>query len=331
MITDHSQYPTTRLRRNRANASIRALVRETHLAPDDFILPIILCEGKALSEPVALMPGVYRHSPDQAVSLARQAWDCGIKAVMLFPQTPAHLRNSEASEAFNPDNLVCKATRLLREHIPDLLIICDVALDPYTDHGHDGLLRGDVIVNDETNTALIRQALVQVEAGCDTIAPSDMMDGRIGAIRAALDQHGFSDIRLLSYAVKYASQFYGPFREALGCDQLLKGDKKTYQMDPANRLEALREVALDIAEGADQIMVKPAMPSLDVVAMVKEQFKIPTFAYQVSGEYAMLAFAAQAGAFDFDHAQMESLTAIRRAGADAIISYYALDAAKHCQ
>jgi porphobilinogen synthase len=273
------------------------------------------------------MPGVDRMSVDLIVDAVKRAEDAGIPAIALFPYTDPILRDDAGSEAFNPDNLVCRATRAVREACPNIMIVCDVALDPYTSHGHDGLIVGGEIVNDETVESLIKQALVQAEAGCDTLAPSDMMDGRIGAIRAALDDVGRSDVRILAYAAKYASCFYGPFRDAVGSSTALIGDKRTYQMNPANSDEALREVALDIAEGADMLMVKPGMPYLDILQRVKSEFHLPTFAYQVSGEYSMLRTAFDLGYMDRDRGILETLMCFKRAGADAVLTYFALDAA----
>ncbi|MGL4397841.1 MAG: porphobilinogen synthase, partial [Hyphomicrobium sp.] len=306
-------FPAIRMRRNRKTPWARALVRETTLQPADLIWPLFVTEGTAQRTPVAVMPGVYRLTVDQAVEAAHDAHRLGIPAVALFPFTDPALRTADGREAFNPDNLVCRATRAIKKTGLDIGVILDVALDPYTSHGHDGLLVGDAIVNDETNAALIKQSLVQAEAGADILAPSDMMDGRIGEIRRALEASGHSNVQLMSYAAKYASAFYGPFRDAVGSAGFLKGDKRTYQMDAANSDEAIREVALDLAEGADMVMVKPGMPYLDIVRRVSETFKVPTFAYQVSGEYAMIVRAAEAGAFDCDKAMLESLMAFKRA------------------
>ncbi len=328
MLIPNIQYPMVRMRRNRSCAMVRSLVCETKLNAQDFVLPLFICEGTAKRQPIEKLPGIYRYNLDSIVGKVQEAIDAGICAIALFPETPVTLRNAQASEAVNPKNLICQALHILRKAFPDMIFICDVALDIYTDHGHDGLLIDNKIHNDQTNAILVEQALNQARAGCDTLAPSDMMDGRIGVIRKALDAAGFSHVRLLSYGVKYASQFYGPFRDAVGSDKVLKGDKKTYQMDPGNIREGLRETSLDISEGADIVMVKPAIGYLDVISALKANFPIPIFAYQVSGEYAMLAFGAQAGAFDFELAMMEQLTSIKRAGADAIFSYYALEAAK---
>ncbi len=324
-------YPTTRPRRNRQDGFTRRLVAEHRLSTDDLIWPIFFTEGTAQETEVASMPGVRRVSLDRLEAHVAPAAKLGIPALALFPVTPVDQRDAEGTQSGNPDNLMCRAARLLKSAFPDIGLIGDVALDPYTDHGHDGLLRGDVIVNDESVAVLVRQSLNQAEAGIDILAPSDMMDGRIGAIRQALDAHGHADVRLMSYAAKYASAFYGPFRDALGSGGFLKGDKKTYQMDPANSDEALREVALDLAEGADMVMVKPGMPYLDIIRRVRERFAVPTFAYQVSGEYAMIMAAANNGWIDRDRAMMESLLAFKRAGCDGILTYFALDAARQLQ
>lgn len=322
------RYPVARPRRNRATAAIRALTAETVLTVDDLIWPIFVMEGAGVRQAVPSMPGVERLSVDNVVEAAMAAQKLGIRAIALFPYTNPDLRDEMGSESVNPDNLVCRAVRAVRAACPDLILICDVALDPYTSHGHDGLIRDGQIVNDETVDALVRQALVQAEAGCDTLAPSDMMDGRIGAIRAALDDSGRTDVRIMSYAAKYASCFYGPFREAVGSSSTLIGDKRTYQMDPANSDEALREVEMDLAEGADMVMVKPGMPYLDIVRRVKERFHVPTFAYQVSGEYAMLRTSFDSGILDRQRGIMESLLCFKRAGADGVLTYFAMDAAK---
>ena len=324
-------YPAVRLRRNRKTNWSRRLVAENTLSAADLIWPIFVMDSKAKREAVSSLPGVERLSVDQVVEAAQEAVKLGIPALAIFPFTNPELRSDDAAEAFNPENLVCRATRAIKKAGIDIGIILDVALDPYTSHGHDGLLIGDEIVNDETIAALIKQSLVQVEAGADILAPSDMMDGRIGAIRAVLEGAGHKNTQIMSYAAKYASAFYGPFRDAVGSTGLLNGDKRTYQMDPANSDEALREVALDITEGADMVMVKPGMPYLDIVRRVSETFDIPTFAYQVSGEYAMIAHAAEAGAFDCDKAMMESLLAFKRAGAVGVLTYFAPRAAKLLQ
>ncbi|TMJ06403.1 MAG: porphobilinogen synthase [Alphaproteobacteria bacterium] len=314
---------TTRMRRNRKSEWARRMVRENVLTVDDLIWPLFIADGTTVRVPVASMPGVERLSVDQAVRAAVRAAELDIPCIALFPYTDPKLRDAEGSEALNPDNLVCRAIRTIKKEVPDIGILCDVALDPYTSHGHDGLLQGDEIVNDETVAVLVRQALCEVEAGCDIIAPSDMMDGRVGAIRAALDAAGRTDVQIMAYAAKYASAFYGPFRDAVGSSKTLTGDKRTYQMDPANSDEALREVALDIAEGADMVMVKPGLPYLDIVARVKDAFGMPTFVYQVSGEYSMIMAAVQNGWLDHERAMLESLTAFKRAGADGVLSYFA--------
>lgn len=321
-------FPHTRPRRLRRTPWSRRLVAEHRLATADLIWPLFVIEGSARREPVSSMPGVERLSVDLIVEAAREAARLGIPAVALFPYTDPKLRTDDAREAMNPDNLVCRATRAVRKAGVDVGVILDVALDPYTSHGHDGLVRDQVVVNDETVAALVAQSLVQAEAGADILAPSDMMDGRVGAIRRALEGRGHTDTLIMAYAAKYASAFYGPFREAVGSGGLLRGDKRTYQMDPANSDEALREVALDIAEGADMVMVKPGLPYLDVVRRVAETFRVPTFAYQVSGEYAMLAAAAERGWLDGDAAMMESLLAFKRAGAAGVLTYFAPRAAK---
>jgi porphobilinogen synthase len=316
-------YPLVRPRRNRRAAWARALVSENALQPSDLIWPLFVLEGTGRREPIPSMPGVERLSIDLVAGAAREAAALGIPAVALFPYTDPKLRTDDAREAFNPDNLVCRATRAIKDTGVDVGVILDVALDPYTSHGHDGLVRDGVILNDETVDALVRQSLNQVAAGCDVLAPSDMMDGRIGAIRRALESAGHADTQIMSYAAKYASAFYGPFRDAVGSSSTLKGDKRTYQMDPANTDEALREVALDIEEGADMVMVKPGMPYLDIVRRVSETFKVPTFAYQVSGEYAMIVAAAERGWLDPDKVMLESLLAFKRAGAAGVLTYFA--------
>jgi porphobilinogen synthase len=331
MMTDAvppGQFPTTRLRRNRHDAWTRRLVAENRLSVDDLIWPIFLAEGSGLVTDVASMPGVQRVSLDRLAGHVEPAAKLGIPALALFPATPAEKKDAEGTESGNPDNLMCRAARLLKREFPDIGLVGDVALDPYTDHGHDGVIRAGYVANDESLVVLTRQALVQAEAGIDVIAPSDMMDGRIGAIRAALDAKGLIHTRLMSYAAKYASAFYGPFRDAVGSGGALKGDKKTYQMDPANSDEALREVALDLAEGADMVMVKPGMPYLDIARRVHDRFGVPTFAYQVSGEYAMIMAAVRNGWLDHDRAMMESLIAFKRAGCAGVLTYFAVTAAK---
>ena len=316
-----------RPRRNRKSDWARRLVREHALSVDDLIWPLFLTAG-AGTEPVASMPGVLRHGLDAAVDAARQAADLGIPAIALFPNTDPALRDEAGSEAHNPDNLVCRAVRAIKAAAPQLGVITDVALDPYTSHGHDGILRGSEIANDESVAALVGQALNQARAGADVIAPSDMMDGRVGAIRRGLDGEGFAQVQIMSYAAKYASAFYGPFRDAIGTNATLIGDKRTYQMDPGNGDEALREVALDLEQGADMVMVKPGMPYLDIVRRVSETFGVPTFAYQVSGEYAMIKAAAGHGWIDGERAMMESLLGFKRAGASGVLTYFALEAAR---
>jgi porphobilinogen synthase len=321
-------FPATRPRRNRRADWSRRLTRETRLSVDDLIWPIFVIEGEKAREPVASMPGVERLSIDLAVEAAREAAALGLPALALFPHTDVSLRDADGSEACNPANLVCRAVRAIKREVPEIGIICDVALDPYTSHGHDGLLIDGEIDNDRTIEVLVAQALIQAEAGCDILAPSDMMDGRVGAIRAALEASGFAHTQILAYAAKYASAFYAPFRDAVGSGAMLRGDKRSYQMDPANGAEALREVALDIAEGADMVMVKPGLPYLDIVWRVKEAFRMPTFVYHTSGEYSMIAAAAERGWLDRDRVMMETLLAFKRAGADAILTYFARDAAR---
>ena len=318
----------TRLRRSRRAPWSRRLVREHVLTIDDLIWPVFIIEGKKRREPVASMPGVERFSVDELVREVEGAAKLGIPAVALFPNVDRALRDEEASEALKDDNLVCRAIAAIKKNIPEIGVITDAALDPYTSHGHDGLLRGSEIVNDETVGVLARHAVLQAQAGCDIVAPSDMMDGRVGAIRSALDANGFQHVQIMAYAAKYASAFYGPFRDALGSSKTLVGDKATYQMDPANADEALREVALDIEEGADSVMIKPGMPYLDIVRRVKDSFGVPTFAYQVSGEYAMLTAAAANGWLDGERVMVESLIAFKRAGADGVLTYFAPRVAK---
>ncbi|HAY82113.1 MAG TPA: porphobilinogen synthase [Planctomycetaceae bacterium] len=323
-------YPNTRMRRNRRHEWSRRLVRENQLSPADLIWPIFVREGENEREPVPSMPGVERLTVDLAVEAVGSAKQLGIPAVALFPATDPALKTPDAEEALNPENLVCRAVQAVKQvHGDGIGIICDVALDPYSSHGQDGLVRDGYVVNDETVEALCQQSIIQAQAGCDVIAPSDMMDGRIGAIRRALDETGYEKVAIMSYAAKYASAFYGPFRDAVGSSgNLGSGDKKTYQMDPANTDESLREVALDLEEGADMVMVKPGMPYLDIVRRVKEAFAAPTFVYQVSGEYAMLQAAAANGWLDGERTMMESLLAFKRAGADGILTYFAVEAAK---
>jgi porphobilinogen synthase len=314
---------TVRPRRNRRADWARRMVREHVLTADDLIWPLFVVDGTNVRTAVPSMPDVERLSVDEAVRAAERAAELTIPCLALFPYTDPARRDDAGSEALNPDNLVCRAIRAIKKEVPEIGILCDVALDPYTSHGHDGLMRDGIILNDETVAVLVRQALVQADAGCDVIAPSDMMDGRVGAIRDGLDAVGFVDVQIMAYAAKYASVFYGPFRDAVGSSATLTGDKRTYQMDPANSDEALREVELDIAEGADMVMVKPGMPYLDVIHRVKETFGMPTYAYQVSGEYAMIMAAAGNGWLDGDKAMMESLIAFKRAGADGVLTYFA--------
>jgi porphobilinogen synthase len=325
------KFPATRMRRNRHDPATRRLVAENALSVDDLIWPIFIQGGDAAPEPVVSMPGVVRSSLGGLAKHVEEAAKLGIPAIALFPATPFELKNAVASEALNPNNLICSAARILKAEFPQIALIGDAALDPYTDHGHDGLIRDGYVANDETLEMLVRQSVNQAAAGIDIIAPSDMMDGRIAAIRAGLDGAGHIHTRLMSYAAKYASAFYGPFREAIGSSSALKGDKKTYQMDPANAEEALHEVALDLGEGADMIMVKPGMPYLDIIRRVKDRFQIPLFAYQVSGEYAMIMAAVQNGWLDHDRAMLESLIAFKRAGCSGVLTYFAVNAAKELQ
>jgi len=320
-------YPRLRMRRNRRDDWTRRLVAENALTAADFLWPVFVHDGAAAKVAIPSMPGVDRLSIPALVDAAGEAQALGIPVIALFPATPAEKKTPEGDEALNPENIVCRAIRAVKKAVPAIGVMCDVALDPFTTHGHDGVLRDGYVANDETVEKLCRQALVQVEAGCDLIAPSDMMDGRIGAIRDALDGKGFESVRIMAYAAKYASGFYGPFRDAIGSKSNLgKADKRSYQMDPANSDEALREVALDIAEGADMVMVKPALPYLDIVRRVKDRFGMPTFAYQVSGEYAMLKGAIERGWLD-EGVMMEALLSIKRAGADGVLTYAAVEAA----
>ncbi|WP_439111168.1 porphobilinogen synthase [Lentibacter sp.] len=316
-------FPATRLRRTRQTEGLRALVAENTLTPSDLIWPVFVREGDGVEEPIASMPGVLRRSVDKVVEAAREAHALGIPAICLFPYTDAANRTADCAEAWNPDNLSNRATRAIKAAVPEIAIMTDVALDPYSDTGHDGFVVDGKILNDETVEALVKQALSQADAGVDIIGPSDMMDGRIGALRAALEAAGHKDVLLLSYAAKYASAFYGPFRDAVGASDALKGDKKTYQMNPANSDEALRCVERDLREGADMVMVKPGMPYLDICRRVKDTYGAPTYAYQVSGEYAMIMAAAQNGWIDGDKAMMESLMCFKRAGCDGILTYFA--------
>ena len=321
-MKDIGSYPNVRLRRNRKAEWSRRLVSESHLSTNDLIWPIFIREGKNIKESIKSMPGVYRHSLDKVEGLVEKAVNKKIPMIALFPYTPISKKNSRGSEALNRNNLICKALRLIKKNYKNIGIMCDVALDPYTDHGHDGIVKKNYVDNDETIKILIKQSLLQADMGCDVIAPSDMMDGRVGEIRKALDKDGFKLVQILSYAVKYASNFYGPFREAVGSKKLLKSDKKSYQMDFRNSKEALKEVALDIREGADFVMVKPGMPYLDVIRLVKDNFKIPVFAYQVSGEYSLIQNGINNKILNED-AIYESLISFKRAGASAIITYFA--------
>jgi porphobilinogen synthase len=329
-MSNTSFFPNTRLRRTRATQWSRAMVRETMLSPADLIWPLFVTEGEAVEEPILSLPGVSRWSVDQIVVRAAEAIDLGIPCIALFPNTQPERRSDDGEEALNPDNLMCRAIRAIKQAHGDAIgILTDVALDPYTSHGQDGLIDdAGYVLNDETVAVLVDQAINQANAGADIIAPSDMMDGRIGAIRKALEMNGHTNVQIMSYAAKYASAFYGPFRDAVGSSGLLKGNKKTYQMDPANSDEAMREVAMDIAEGADSVMVKPGLPYLDIVRRVRDQFDVPVFAYQVSGEYAMIEAAAAAGAGDRDALVLETLMAFKRAGCSGILTYHAALAAR---
>ena len=320
-------YPSTRLRRNRKKEWSRRLVQESTLSPNDLIWPIFICEGTNVKERINTMPGVYRHSIDKLEKLIESAMDKNIPMIALFPNIPNSKKNSKGSEALNKNNLVCKALRLIRKNYKNIGIMCDVALDPYTSHGHDGILKNNYVDNDETIKILIKQSLLQAEMGCDVIAPSDMMDGRVGEIRKALDKNNYELVQILSYAVKYASNFYGPFRDAVGSKKTLKGDKKNYQMDFRNSKEALREVALDIKEGADFVMVKPGMPYLDIIKLIRDNFKIPVFAYQVSGEYSLIKNGIKNKILN-EEAIIESLTSFKRAGASAVVTYFAEEIAQ---
>ena len=326
MITQ--KFPLTRLRRNRFDEATRRMVAEHKLSVDDLIWPIFIREGGGDPTEVATMPGVYRVSLEGLAAHLEEAARLGIPAIALFPATPAALKDAQATEALNPENLICRAARILKREFPQMALVGDVALDPYTDHGHDGIIQNGYVANDESLKILQKQAINQAEAGIDFISPSDMMDGRIAALRQALDEQGLIHTRIMSYAAKYASAFYGPFRDAIGSQGALKGDKKTYQMNPANSDEALREVAMDIAEGADMVMVKPGMPYLDIIRRVKDEFGMPVFAYQVSGEYAMIEAAARNGWLDHDKAMMEALLSFKRAGCAGILTYHAMQAAR---
>ena len=324
-----SSYPALRMRRGRSAPWIREMLAEHRLHPSDLIWPLFIADGKDAEEPLASLPGVSRWTIDRLANRAREARDAGIPCIALFPNTPGNLRSDDGAEALNPDNLMCRAIRAIKDAVPEIGVLTDVALDPYTSHGHDGLVDGaGYVLNDETTEQLVGQALVQAAAGADIVAPSDMMDGRVGAIRAALEADGHQNVAIMAYAAKYASAFYGPFRDAVGSRGLLKGDKRTYQMDPANGAEALREVELDISEGADMVMVKPGLPYLDILTRVKDAFGVPTFAYQVSGEYAMIEAAVAAGAGERDPLVLETLMAFKRAGATGVLTYHALHAAR---
>nr|WP_299597057.1 porphobilinogen synthase [Sphingomonas bacterium] len=324
-----ASFPAIRLRRTRVAPWSRAMVAEHRLTPADLIWPLFVTSGSDVEEPIGSLPGVSRWSVDRLAAQARAARDLGIPCLALFPNTPRELRSEDGREALNPDNLMCRAIRAVKDAVPEIGVLTDVALDPYTTHGHDGLIdKGGNVLNDATSRLLVEQALVQAGAGSDIVAPSDMMDGRVGAIRAVLEQGGHHDVQIMAYAAKYASAFYGPFRDAVGSRGLLKGDKRGYQMDPANAEEALREVALDLAEGADTVMVKPGLPYLDIVRRVKERFEVPVFAYQVSGEYAMIEAAAAAGAGDREALVLETLLAFKRAGASGVLTYHAPLAAR---
>ena len=324
-----ASFPSIRMRRARASSWCRAMVAETVLSPSDLIWPLFVTEGSGVEEPIATLPGVSRWSIDRLVERAKEARALGIPCIALFPNTPRKLRTADAREAFNPNNLICRAIKAVKDAVPGVGVLTDVALDPYTADGHDGITDpSGYVLNDATGELLVRQAMVQADAGADIVAPSDMMDGRIGLIRAALEGGGHPNVRIMAYAAKYASAFYGPFRDAVGSGGLLKGDKKGYQMDPANAEEALREVALDLAEGADFVMVKPGLPYLDIVRRVKDRFEVPVFSYQVSGEYAMIEAAAAAGAGDLDALVLETLIAFKRAGCTGVLSYHAPLAAR---
>ena len=321
-------FPSARFRRLRRTPALRDLVRETALTPSDFIWPVFVRDGEGVEEDIPSMPGVKRRSVDRIVEAAREAWALGIPAICLFPYTDPSKKTEDCAEAWNPDNLSNTATRAIKDAVPEMTVMTDVALDPYNINGHDGFVEDGEIVNDRTVEALVKQALSQAEAGADIIGPSDMMDGRIGFLRSALESEGFQNVALLSYAAKYASAFYGPFRDAVGASGALKGDKKTYQMDPANSDEAMRLIARDLAEGADMVMIKPGMPYLDICRRAKDMFGAPTFAYQVSGEYAMLAGAGERGWVDGEKVMLESLMAFKRAGCDGILTYFAPAAAE---
>ena len=328
MTSPTRTFPSTRMRRNRRTPWLRNLVRENTLTPADLIWPIFVVGGTGERQTIDSMPGVERLSVDLIVQAVKDARDLGIPMVAIFPFIEENLKTPDAAEAWNNDNLVCRAVRVIKDAVPDIGVMCDVALDPFNSDGHDGIVKGEKILNDETVELLVKQSINQANAGCDVIAPSDMMDGRILALRNGLDTTGYEDVAIMSYAAKYASGFYGPFRDAVGSGGALKGDKKTYQMDPANTDEAMREVSLDISEGADMVMVKPGLPYLDIIRRVKDTFAMPTFAYNVSGEYAMMRGAGDAGWLDYDVVMMETLIGFKRAGADGVLTYHAIDAAK---
>ncbi|GIT89899.1 delta-aminolevulinic acid dehydratase [Jannaschia pagri] len=321
-------FPLSRPRRMRRTPALRALQREERLSVDDLIWPVFLCDGESVTQEVASMPGVIRRSVDLTVEAAAEAHAAGIRVICLFPYTLDDVKTPDCAEAWNPENLTNRAIRAIKAQVPDIAVMTDIALDPYNPDGHDGFVEDGIIVNDRSVEALVKMAVAQAEAGADILGPSDMMDGRIGAMRAALEQAGHGEVTIMSYAAKYASAFYGPFRDAVGASGALKGDKKTYQLDPLNRAEALRAVARDIGEGADMVMVKPGMPYLDICREVKDRFAVPTYAYQVSGEYAMIRAAAGNGWIDGEKAMMESLMAFRRAGCDGVLTYFAPEAAK---
>lgn len=327
----NSQFPSKRMRRLRSQPWIRNMVEENNITTNDLIWPVFVLDGENKCESIASMPNINRYSIDLLIKEVEKARSLGINAIALFPITPNNKKTDMGEESYNPDNLICRAIEAIKSAVPEIGIITDVALDPYTTHGHDGLIINGEILNDETVDILCKQALVQAQAGADIIAPSDMMDGRIGAIRNTLDQNGKQNVLILSYAAKYASSFYGPFRDAVQSSGCLNGDKKTYQMNPANSDEALQEVALDLQEGADMVMVKPGMPYLDIITKVKGEFKVPTFAYQVSGEYAMIRAASDNGWLDYNSSMLESIIAFKRAGADGVLTYAALDIAKLIQ
>ena len=327
-VMTQSTFPNTRLRRLRATPALRAMVRENALSPSDFIWPVFVMDGTDASEPVASMPGVMRHTVDRIGAAAREAYALGIPAICVFPYTGMEQRTEDCALAWSPDNVANRAIRAIKDAVPDIAVMTDIALDPYNINGHDGFVEDGQIVNDRTVEALVKMALVQAECGADILGPSDMMDGRVGAIRTALEAAKHQNVTILSYTAKYASAFYGPFRDAVGASSALTGDKNTYQMDPANSDEAMRLVARDLSEGADMVMVKPGMPYLDIVRRVKTEFGVPTFAYQVSGEYAMIQAAAQNGWLDHDAVMMESLMGFKRAGCDGVLTYFAPAAAK---